>query len=131
MSDRNSITGGSKSWFIPDGYLPYRQKTANSGYEGHESLMILNCNDEEAEICIDIFYEDREPESGIALKVPPRRIKCFRLDDPASIGGIKIDRLSQYAIRITSSTEVIVQYGKMDITQDNLAYVSLIAYPGK
>lgn len=121
---------GSKTWYIPDGYLPYKHKTGDSSYEGHESLMILNCQEVEAEIYLDIFYEDREPFEGIKLTVPAKRIRCFRMDDPESLNGFKIERLSQYAIRVRSNVDIVVQYAKMDVTQENLAYVGMIAHPG-
>ena len=42
----------------------------------------------------------------------------------------KIKNLYQYALRFRSNVEVIIQYGKMDITQDNLAYIGLLGYTG-
>jgi hypothetical protein len=130
LGNKNENSSGSKTWYIPDGFMPYKEKTDNSGYEGHESLMILNCNDVDAEIFLDIFFEDRDPKEGIKLNVPAKRIKCFRMDIPESIGGFKVKRLTQYAIRIRSNVEVVVQYGKMDVAQDNLAYLAVMAYPG-
>ena len=130
MENEDNLKTGSRIWFIPDGYLPFEGKTENSGYEGHESLMILNCNDKDADVLLDIFFEDKEPFKDIKLKVPARRIKCFRMDSPESIGGLQIERLSQYAIRVRSNIEIVVQYAKMDVTQENLSYVGMIAYPG-
>lgn len=42
----------------------------------------------------------------------------------------KIKNLYQYALRFRSNVEVIIQYGRMDITQDNLAYIGLLGYTG-
>ena len=44
------------------------------------------------------------------------------------IGGIKLERLSQYALRFRSSIEVVVQYGRMDVSQDNLAYIGTMGH---
>ena len=123
-------TGGSKLWFIADGYLPLQAKTERTGFEGHEAIMILNCGDSEARVLMDVYYEDREPVLGIALAVPARRVKCFRMDHPAEIGGLAIRRLEQYALRFRSDVDVIVQYGRMDIAQDNLAYIGMMGHPG-
>ena len=117
-------------WFVADGYLPLREKSDRSGFEGHEAIMILNCGDRPAQVLMDVYFEDREPIEGVALSVPARRIKCFRMDHPQEIGGVKVERLQQYALRFRSDVEVIVQYGRMDIAQDNLAYIGLMGHAG-
>ena len=35
---------GKKSWYIPDGWIPRQKAGEESGYEGHEALIVLNCN---------------------------------------------------------------------------------------
>lgn len=122
--------GGARTWYVADGYLPLKARTENAGFEGHEAIMILNCCDREARVLMDVYYEDREPVLGIALAVPARRVKCFRMDHPAEIGGLEIRRLEQYALRFRSDVEVIVQYGRMDIAQDNLAYIGMMGHAG-
>ena len=122
--------GGSKLWFVADGWLPRKSKTAETGYEGHEAIMILNCGDHPAQILMDVYFEDRDPIEGIRLTVPAHRIKCFRMDHPAEIGGVEIKRLEQYALRFRSDVEVIGQYGRMDVAQDNLAYIGMMGHAG-
>ncbi|WP_135554359.1 sensory rhodopsin transducer [Paenibacillus cymbidii] len=121
---------GAKNWYVIDGYLPYRGKVAadSEPFEGHEAIMILNCHDEDAAIFMDIYYEDREPDMAVALAVPARRVRCFRMDRPDDIGGIRLERQMQYSLRFRSSVEVIVQYGRMDVAQPNLAYIGLLGY---
>lgn len=127
----NNNTGhGSKTWYIADGWIPLKSKTADTGLEGHEALIILNYQKEDAEILLDIFFEDKDPINDIRLKVPRNRVRCFRMDSADEIGGVVIDRHTQYALRIKSNVEVIVQFGRMDVTQDNLAYVGLMGFPG-
>lgn len=128
--DRVPGVGGAKLWFIADGYLPLRAKTDNTGFEGHEAIMILNCGDRAARVLMDIFFEDRDPIESIPLSVPARRVKCFRMDHPAEIGGVEIKRLDQYALRFRSDIEVVVQYGRMDISQPNLAYIGCMGHAG-
>jgi len=122
-------TFGSKTWFVADGWLPYQSRTEKSGYEGHEAIMILNCQDKDAEILMDIYFEKQPPIENILMKVPAKRIRCFRMDHPEEIGGVKIDRLTQYALRFRSDIEVIIQYGRMDVTQSNLAYIGMMGMP--
>jgi hypothetical protein len=120
---------GAKTWFVADGWLPNQSQTENSGYEGHEAIMILNCQDKDAEIQMDVYFEKEPPIENILLKVPAKRIHCFRMDHPEEIGGVKIDRLTQYALRFRSDIEVIIQYGRMDVTQSNLAYIGMMGMP--
>ena len=47
---------GKKSWYIPDGWIPRQKAGEESGYEGHEALIVLNCNEEEAKIRIDFYF---------------------------------------------------------------------------
>jgi hypothetical protein len=122
--------GGARTWFVADGYLPLKARTDTAGFEGHEAIMILNCGDGDARVLMDVYYEDREPVLGIALSVPARRVKCFRMDHPSEIGGLELGRLQQYSLRFRADVEVIVQYGRMDITQPNLAYIGMMGHAG-
>jgi hypothetical protein len=119
---------GARNWYIVDGYMPYKDKVDEAGFEGHEAVMILNCHDADAEIAMDIYYEDREPDENIRIVVPARRVKCLRMDNPNDIGGVALDRQIQYSLRFRSSVEVIIQYGRMDIAQPNLAYIGMMGY---
>jgi hypothetical protein len=120
--------GGSKTWYVADGWMPLKDKTADTGFVGHEAIMILNCQNKNAEVFMDIYFEDKPPIEGIRLEVPAQRIKCFRMDHSEEIGGVKLERLYQYALRFRSSVEVVVQYGRMDVSQDNLAYIGTMGY---
>ena len=119
---------GSKTWFIADGWLPLKSRTEDSGLEGHEAIIILNCNKQTATIMMDVYYEDKEPVEAVKLEVPSKRVRCFRMDHPEDIGGLQIGRWEQYALRFRSDVEVIVQYGRLDITQPNLAYIGCMGF---
>ena len=124
----NNIKGGSKVWYIADGWMPLKNETENTGYEGHESIIILNTNNKDAEVLMDIYFEEKEPIESVKIIVPAKRVKCFRMDRSNEIGGLEIKRLYQYALRFRSDIEVIIQYGRMDVTQPNLAYIGTMAY---
>ncbi|WP_391570916.1 sensory rhodopsin transducer [Cohnella sp.] len=119
---------GAKNWYVVDGYLPYKGKVDDDIFEGHEAIMILNCHDEDAEIFLDIYYEDRDPDENIKIASPAKRVKCIRMDHPEEIGGIRLDRQRQYSLRFRSNIEVVIQYGRMDIAQSNLAYIGMMGY---
>jgi hypothetical protein len=126
--EERKVKGGSKTWYVADGWMPLKKETKDAGFEGHEAIMILNSNERQADVLMDIYFEDREPIEGIRITVLAKRIKCVRMDHPEEIGGVKIERLSQYALRFRSSVEVVVQYGRMDVTQPNLAYIGTMGY---
>jgi hypothetical protein len=120
---------GSKIWYVADGWLPLQKEAKDAGFEGHEAIMILNCQNEDAKILMDIYFENKNPIEGIPLEVKAKRIKCFRMDHPDEIGDVKIDRCTQYALRFRSNIEIIVQYGRLDVTQPNLAYIGMMGMP--
>jgi len=128
--DREGKSGGARLWYVADGWLPLREQTENTGFEGHEAIMILNCGDEDANVLMDLYFEDREPVLGVPLKAPARRVKCFRMDHAQEVGGAQVRRLEQYALRFRSDRDIVVQYGRMDVSQPNLAYIGMMAYPG-
>ena len=90
--------------------------------------MILNTGNKDAEISIDIYFDDKAPVKELPIKVEAERIKAIRLDLPEEL-GFSIPRARQYALRIKSNVKIIVQYGRMDVRQPNLAYYGTMAYP--
>ncbi len=119
---------GKKNWYIVDGYRPYAQVNMANDYEGHECFMILNTNDQDAHVFMDIYYEDKEPVEGIPLTVPAKRIKAFRSSDKDVLGGLELGINEQYSMRIRSDIGVIVQYGRLDINQPNMAFLATMGY---
>jgi len=120
---------GHRVWIFPDGDLP---PAGEEGLplEGHESLIVLNTGDEDAGIEIDVYFEDREPEEGLRVSVPARRVRCFRVDRPLGDRGFQVP-FGQYALRLRSSVPVIAQIGRADVRQPNLAYYTTIGFGGE
>lgn len=118
---------GKKQWYIVDGYRPSPQPDPDAVYEGHESVMLLNTNNEDAHVLINIYFEDREPVENIEYIVPAKRIRCIRTDDSSVLGGVKLDVGVQYSLSIKSDVGIIVQYGRLDVQQSNMAYMALMA----
>ncbi len=119
---------GKLEWFVVDGYRPYAKAGVCSNYEGHESIMILNCNDQDANCRISVYFPDREPVLDIPFVAKARRISSFRSDDSAVFGELELPENMQYSLHITSDVGVIVQYGRMDINQPNLAYLATLGF---
>ena len=118
---------GKKQWYIVDGYRPSPTPDPKAEYVGHESVMILNTNDCDAHILISIYFEDRDPVENIPYLVPAKRIRCFKTDDSEVLGGLSIGVGVQYSMEIKSDVGIIVQYGRLDVQQSNMAYMALMA----
>ena len=119
---------GKKNWYIVDGYRPPVHAGEVTDYEGHEAIMILNCSKNDAQCTIDVFYMDRDPDLGIKYTAPAQRISAFRTNDEAVFGNVKLEVCQQYSLRITSNEDIIVQYGRLDINQPNMAYLATLGY---
>jgi hypothetical protein len=125
MSDKATAEGAYK-WFFPDGYLP--EVNVEGALKSHEALMFLNTGPEPAHISLDIYFEDREPVKDIPVEVGAERVYCIHLDQPAQLNGVAIPPLTQYALRIRSDQKIIVQFGRLDASQPNLAYYTTMGY---
>ncbi|MDD4772690.1 MAG: sensory rhodopsin transducer [Eubacteriales bacterium] len=112
---------GKKNWVFCDGDLP--PKTGGP-MDAHESLMILNLNDADAEIKVTVLFEDKDPVENITLKVAAKRVRCFRLDGP--IGDIDYQiPFGQYALSLRSDVPIFAVFGRLDTRQANLAYYTV------
>lgn len=118
---------GKKQWYIVDGYRPAPAPDPNAVYEGHESIMLLNTNDKDAHVLITVYFEDRDPVEDIPYTVPAKRVRCFKTHESEAIGGLELGVGVQYSMRIKSDIGIIVQYGRLDVQQSNMAYMALMA----
>jgi hypothetical protein len=120
------MQGGVKTWYFPDGYLP--EKVNEGTMEAHEALMLFNTHSELVQVKLDIYYSDKAPNKNIAITVGAERVIALRLDHPADIGGVTIPPLTQYALRIRADHPIVVQFGRLDTTQTNMAYYGCMGY---
>jgi hypothetical protein len=118
--------GGARTWYFPDGFLPAKQLEAT--VEAHEALMILNVNDTPAHLRIDFYFEDREPILAVPVTIDAGRVRCIRLDWPQHLGGVRLPTCTQYAMRVESNVNVIIQQGRIDTTQPNLSYYGSMGF---
>jgi len=113
---------GKRVWFFPDGDIP---QPGDGPQKGHESLVILNPNASDAEITLTVYYDDREPEQPSVQVVKACRVRCIRMDEP--IDGYQVP-FGQYALKLESSVPIICQIGRMDVSQPNLAYYTVMGF---
>jgi hypothetical protein len=118
---------GSTRWAIPEGYIPGESVDPdNRALESHEAACLLNTSDEEANITITIFFEDRAPAGPYQLTLPPRRTKHLRFNDLTDPETVPRD--TSYASVIESSVPIIVQHTRLDSRNPNIALLSTIAF---
>jgi len=115
---------GTKTWFIPDGYLPAQGPPG--AYAGHDCVCLLNTMTQEATVWLDIFFEDRDPVEGLEVRLPARRCLHLRMD---RLEGFEMPREVPYALRVRSNLPIVVQYSRLDVSQANMAFLSVMGFP--
>ena len=79
---------GKKNWIIPDCELP---QPGEGVAKGHESVIIVNDSDVDAEINVEIFFTDKDPYTDIKWTVGAKRVKCFRMNNLQDMCGFGRD----------------------------------------
>ena len=118
-------TIGKHKWIIPDCELP---PPGEGELKGHESVIIVNDSDKDATIKVKLYFADRESVDTITWQVGKDRVRCFRMNNTDDMCGFVVPLETQYAMKLTSDTEIVVQYGRLDNRQTNLAYYTTMAY---
>jgi hypothetical protein len=114
---------GEKIWVFADGDLP---PPGDREPFGHESLIIVNYNEQKANIELEILFDNKDPVSGIHLGVPPKRVICHRMDYPIGEECYQIP-FGQYAVILKSDVPIVCLYGRLDRRPD-MAYYPIGAY---
>ncbi|MDR2480049.1 MAG: hypothetical protein LBD48_12155 [Treponema sp.] len=116
---------GKKIWFFPDGDRP---PPGDSLMKGHESYVVLNPNNEDAHLSVTLYFEDKPPVRDIQMTVGAERVACFQTHRNEHFGDYVLPQSTQYAVKVASDTPVIIQYGRLDARQENLAYYTTLGY---
>lgn len=116
---------GKKVWLIPDCELP---QAGEGVLKGHESVIVVNDGDTDAVIDVKLFFTDADFDGKIQWVVGKNRVRCFRMNNTEDMCGVVIPYDTQYAMKLTSSANIVVQYGRLDNRQTNLAYYTTLGY---
>ena len=119
------MTCGKKNWIIPDCELPPEGEGA---LKGHESVIVVNDSSKTAHIKVKLFFVDRPAYEDIEWTVEPQRVRCFRMNNPDDMSGYIVEKEIQYAMKLESSCNIVVQYGRLDNRQTNLAYYTTLGF---
>lgn len=101
---------GKKVWIFPDAELP---PVGDNPIPGHESVIITNVCDRDAEIKVTLLYTDKEPVSFMTY-VAARRVRCLRTNKESDFGRYTAIFDEQYAIMLESNVPVVAQYGRAE-----------------
>lgn len=116
---------GLNNWFFPDAELP---PPGEGTMKGHESIIVLNPNNETATISMKCYFEYPEKPISFEVTVEAQSVRCLRTNKPEDMGGHSIPKETQYAISLHSDQPVVAQYGRLDNRQINLAFYTTPGY---
>ena len=125
LKGKNMEKHGKRIWFFPDGDRP---PFGDSPLKGHESVVVLNPSKEQAVIKITFYYEDKDPVVTDEIVVEAERVCCMKTHEKKYFKEKTQPLETQYALKVESSVPVIVQYGRLDSRQTNLAYYTVMGY---
>jgi len=126
---------GHRVWIIPDAYLPplttedAAKRATGRGYWSHESLCVINTSLKPAHVVLNFYFEDRPPVKNVHVAVGAERTRHIRFDKPEELGGFVVPAGVPYALRVESNVPVVVQHSRLDTTQPNCAFLSVMAHP--
>lgn len=119
---------GKKNWIIPDCELP---EEGEGVLKGHESVIVVNDSDVKATIKVKLYFADKPSYNDIVWEVEPQMVRCFRMNNKDDMSGYTVPYETQYAMKLESNTQIVVQYGRLDNRQVNLAYYTTLGYSGE
>lgn len=116
---------GKKTWIIPDCELP---EPGEGVLKGHESVIIVNDGDADANINVTLYFVDKPCYTDIRWTVRAKSVRCFRTNNPDDMCGFIVPFDTQYAMKVESDQKIVLQYGRLDNRQVNLAYYTTLGY---
>lgn len=116
---------GKKVWILPDCELP---PEGEGVAKGHESVIVVNDTNKDAYISVKLFFPDKGAFEDIKWTVKAGRVRCFRTNNIDDMCGFEVPHCTQYAMKLTSDCKIVVQYGRLDNTQSNMAFYTTLGY---
>ena len=105
---------------------PY--KTSSHGDQfGHESLCIINYDQNTANIVLDFLYEDQDPIENYTFNMQGKRSIHLRIDD-IEVNGQKLPREKPYSIVLKSNINVVAQLSRLDTTSEHNAFMTAMGW---
>ncbi len=118
---------GHRMWAIAGSNIPLDQTGDEPDFTSHDSLWMLNPNEEDADVEVTIYYSDQEPKGPYPLRVNARRVREVRFNDLIDPAAIPLE--TDYGAIIRSDTPLVVQITQMDTRQAENTRTNTLAYP--
>lgn len=116
---------GKKNWIIPDCELPAEGEGV---LKGHESIIVVNDNEKDVKIKVTLYFTEKPCYDKIEWTVKAKTVRCFRMNVLSDMCGYAVPFETQYAMKLESDGNIVVQYGRLDNRQVNLAYYTTLGY---
>jgi len=123
---------GKKCWVVPDGYIPLytdRDKENINDYISHECICILNNMEQNASIELIFYFENLAPKIVKNITVEAQRSRHLRINELKIDNKQVVPNGKPYSLIIKSSGPIFAQMSRLDTTQNNMAFLSTMAYP--
>lgn len=117
---------GSRTWAIPEGYIPSGGIEDDPALVSHEAACILNARDNEVQLTITLFFEHREPAGPYCVTVGARRTLHLRFNDLKD--PEPVPRGTSYASVIIATQPVVIQHTRLDSRSPRIALLSMLAF---
>lgn len=117
---------GRKVWAIAGGHIPLQSHGHEPELTSHDKLCMLNTSNREAQVEITLFYAERDPVGPYQVSVPARRIRHVRFNDLIDPEAMPLD--TDYGYVIESNVPIVVQFSRLDSSQQGNAIVLTTAY---
>lgn len=101
---------GKCVWIFPDAELP---PAGVNLIPGHESIIITNVGNQDANVKITLLYTDKDPVSFMT-QVHAMRVRCLRTNEEKDFGAFTAKFDEQYAIMLESDVPIVAQYGRAE-----------------
>ncbi|MBN1795952.1 MAG: hypothetical protein JW804_04705 [Sedimentisphaerales bacterium] len=128
--DKQAI--GKKCWVVPDGYIPVptdRDSENINNYISHECICLLNTSEKDVSVELIFYFEDSNPVIVKDITVAAQRSSHLRIDELLQDGKPVIPKGTPYSLVIKSSDPIVAQMSRLDTTQNNMAFLSTMAFP--
>lgn len=104
--------------YIPDCFF----HSKGSGlFPSHEAICVINDHAELVNLCMTLYFEDRDKLDGFTVQIAAERTLHIRMDKIRNDRGQGVPMDVPYAVKIEADKEVAMQYSRMDTSQEAMS----------
>jgi hypothetical protein len=118
---------GNTTWVIPGGWIPASGTGREPEFTSRDELWLLNTSQEETEIELTVYWQDRAPVGPYPLRIEAERVRCVRVNDLIDPEALRLE--TPYALVIRSSVPTVVQIARYDTRQSEQTMSWSPAFP--